>query len=135
MNTDRFKQLLESSLGDVRPLINEQTVDNGRFADELSNKVRNLFLPTSKFWVNYKGSLNDDEEGAAEAFDSWWNTNVQPHISKFSGPNSKSLNTAYKQIREALLGDTSNDTVRWIIQTIDTGGKRNQNEYEVNTDF
>ena len=102
---------------------------------ENSDKVRNLFLPTSKFWVDYKGVLNDDESGAVKAFDSWWNTNVAPHISKFSSDNAENLNTAYKQIRKALFGDTSNDWVRWIISVKNWDGSIDQRDFEVNTDF
>lgn len=123
----------------VKRVIKEEEDTNdpsySRLAVELSDKVRNLFLPTSKFWVDYQGALNDDEEGAAGAFDSWWNTNVAPHIGKFSADNAKNLNTAYKQIREALLGDTSNDTVSWVIYTKDTNGNMDQRHYEVDTDF
>jgi hypothetical protein len=123
----------------VKRVIKEQKVaedsSSSRLAVELSDKVRNLFLPTSKFWVDYKGALNDDESGALEAFDSWWNTNVAPHISKFSSDNAKNLNTAYKQIREALFGDTSNDWVSWIIYVKDWDGSIGQRDFEVNTDF
>jgi hypothetical protein len=106
-----------------------------RLAEELSNKVRNLFLPTSKFWVDYQGTINDDEEGAVAAFESWWNTNVAPHMSKFSGDNAKSLDTAFKQIKEALLGDTSNDTVSWVIYVKTMDGRVDQRHFEVDTDF
>ena len=123
----------------VKRVIKEQKVaedsSSSRLAVELSDKVRNLFLPTSKFWVDYKGALNDDESGALEAFDSWWNTNVAPHISKFSSDNSTNLNTAYKQIRKAILGDTSNDTVSWVISVKDWDGSINQRHFEVDTDF
>jgi signal transduction histidine kinase len=123
----------------VKRVIKEQKVaedsSSSRFAAELSDKVRNLFLPTSKFWVDYQGPLNDDEGGALEAFDSWWNTNVAPHISKFDSDNSTNLNTAYKQIRKAILGDTSNDTVSWVIYVKDWDGSIDQRHYEVDTDF
>ena len=123
----------------VKRVIKEQKVaedsSSSRLAEDLSTKLQNLFLPTSKFWVDYKGVLNDDEGGAVKAFDSWWNTNVAPHISKFSSDNAKNLNTAYKQIREALFGDTSNDWVSWIIYVKDWDGSIGQRDFEVNTDF
>lgn len=49
MNTDRFRQLLESSLGNVKPLINEETVD-----DSIEKGLRSVLNTISRVSVDVR---------------------------------------------------------------------------------
>jgi hypothetical protein len=113
----------------VKRVINESVnVD----AVSVSEQIVKLFKNT-KFWAPYKG-LSDDGKGALKAFDDWWKKNIQPILNRIGVSNEvDTIMSAYKQIRKGILGQLSNDTVRWVITHSGYGG--GMMEYEVDTDF
>lgn len=59
LETQRFNQLLESKMGDVRPLINEVTLDKKTFQMK-SNNIFKCFNPTDypNLWMLTKGGYH-----------------------------------------------------------------------------
>ncbi len=114
----------------VKRVINESSVNTD--AVSVSEQIVKLFKNT-KFWAPYKG-LTDDGKGALKAFDAWWKKNIQPILNRMGVSNEvDTIMSAYKQIRKGILGQLSNDTVKWVITYAGYGG--GVVSYEVDTDF
>lgn len=101
-------------------------------AIQISDKINNLFRDTN-FWAQYKGSFNDDEDGALIAFNDWWKIQITPLLSKLpsTDPNTQTIIRTQPAIQKALLGSSSSDTVSWTIR----GAQGMSKTYSVNTDF
>lgn len=115
--------------------LDKQTREGGELAMTLSNKIVSLFKDP-KFWQPYKSVVGDNEEEALVAYDKWWKSNIEPYLTKTY--EEKSLRDANQNIRKALLGNESSDSVRWFIKSsYGTGPKKEfvQHDYEVDTDF
>ena len=114
----------------VKRVINESPVNAD--AVSVSEQIVELFKNT-KFLAPYKG-LTDDGKGALKAFDAWWKKNIQPILNRMGVSNEvDTIMLAYKQIRKGILGQLSNDTVKWVITYSGYGG--GMMGYEVDTDF
>lgn len=111
-----------------------------------SDAIVNLFGDAS-FWEEFKGTINDDEEGAGKAFSDWFGTTFStkyfnPAESKSNkvqnsddkqilDKNLKTLKDAGPKIVTKISGGTTDDNFYWKIYLLDGGVK----SYKINTDF
>jgi hypothetical protein len=108
------------------------TTNYSSTAIQISDKISNLFSDTN-FWAKFKGTINDDEDGALVAFNNWWNSSIRPMLSKLpsTDPNAQTIIRTQPLIQKALLGSSSSDTVSWTIR----GAQGMSKAYSVDTDF
>lgn len=111
-----------------------------------SESIQSLFA-TSDFWSEFKGTFNDDEDEAKEAFGEWWDLQIdkkilQKVITKIEslpdGDEKETLNksvSALQKLRSSIdtkiEGDTSDDTAYWKMYKLDG----TVTSYKVDTDF
>jgi hypothetical protein len=130
----------ESTQSAATPVIN--------LVKNASLEITNLFKEGNDFWAPFKGTLDDDETAARDAYSEWYQTTILPKylsrakslVSNLKAGSTEStvasnainsLEAAHSQILKKILGNTSNDTVVWTI--VDTVGIAKK--YVVDTDF
>lgn len=101
-------------------------------AIQISDKISALFRNPS-FWAQYKGTFNDDEDAALNAFNNWWRTSITPMLAKLPSTdvNTQTIIRIQPSIQQALLGSSTSDTVSWSI----SGAQGMSKAYQVDTDF
>jgi hypothetical protein len=101
-------------------------------AIQISDKISTLFR-TPSFWAQFKGTFNDDENAALNAFNGWWKTSITPLLGKMpsTDSNTQIIIRIQPSIQKALLGSAMSDTVSWTIR----GAQGMSKAYSVDTDF
>jgi len=104
-----------------------------------SDAIAALFVEGSAFFAPFKGNWNDDDTGAATAFDNWYNSKwkatidtLKSHSNADVKLSATNVSTAATSILSKMRGSfDANDSVVWNV--IDAKGA--YVKYEVDTDF
>ncbi len=132
----------------VSPEMSKKADEAQNLLIKMSDMIVAKFGDTG-FWKEFKGSMNDDEDGAVAAFSKWYGNKIEgayynPAINRINQlpagklkenllkNTSKKFNSfQFKSLINKLYGSSGTDTYRWSIYKADGKTK----DYNVDTDF